>query len=576
VRNLLFLIAILFASVFLVDWLEISTQRRVEFQIFNPNSKGTGSGDHRAYFTEAQFPVVLDLAESQSLMLRVHTSGYITTGRLELTFGGGAVEVAHKDRVVALNSDYGDCKPRLSEGALTCVVLIRTLDLDNEDILIVPAAGRVKIDTVSFTVIQEKRGTSLKGNVIYAIYGGLALLGPLFAWLGRTGRQSLLIFPVISLGFIAFLSVEAAVFLMLFLIYSYLVLLWVNTGGRRKARLLATVLSGFALILLFVKLVLPNVGSMFANPGGFWFALPLGFSYFVIKLVDLTISCYSGAVKKLSLLDYVAFLLFPATLPAGPIFTYDGFKKARIQDYAVTDFSAGVARVLVGLGKKLVADVAIFPYVSASTAAFILAPDQVSSWKILSMLVANFIFVYLDFSGYSDMAIGAGRSMGWRVPENFDYPLARTRLRQYWQHWHMTLSNWVMRRVFVSAVLASRSTVLATFVSMLTIGLWHHLSLTWFLWALHHSTIMTIEEILGKRIKPATTARQPQGPRRGRWVLHTMSIAYVWIAVSLGHSFTMFSNLEFSLRAYMRAVSAPAELVARGYERLDRAISKTD
>jgi hypothetical protein len=155
----------------------------------------------------------------------------------------------------------------------------------------------------------------------------------------------------------------------------------------------------------------------------------------------------------------------------------------RIADWSVTDYGSGIAWCLVGLVKKSSADLLLAPGVLKLSQTVALHPDTVSARVVWPILLGQLLYIYLDFSGYTDLALGTGRALGWRLPENFNWPLAKSNLQRYWQSWHMTLSNWVMRRVYFPAFMQSRSPILAAVCAMLAIGVWHQPD---FAWALHH------------------------------------------------------------------------------------------
>lgn len=216
----------------------------------------------------------------------------------------------------------------------------------------------------------------------------------------------------------------------------------------------------------------------------------------------------------------------------------------------------------VGVTKKLLADSLLLPLVTGHMDHYLSGAGDPQR-SVLILLVANLLYVYLDFSAYCDLAIGAARAGGRRLPENFDWPLVRSGLRQYWRHWHMTLSQWVMRRVYFPAFLASHSTTLALMASMLTIGLWHAPTISWTLWALHHSLAMAAEGRLfptpaGGRPAPASLLE-----RLGAGGRHLIGMGLMLGWVSLGHSFTLFANPRLALETYALALTAPFGILWR-------------
>src|SRR5262249_47893690 len=150
------------------------------------------------------------------------------------------------------------------------------------------------------------------------------------------------------------------------------------------------------------------------------------------------------------------------------------------------------------------------------------------------------------------------RAAGRRVPENFDWPLLRTSLKEYWRHWHMTLSQWVMRRVYLPAFLSTRSMIVSMVSCMMVIGLWHALSLPWVFWAFHHGLAMAAESKWLDRLR----ARLPDG-RLAKSVFSAVGVSMVWFWVSIGHSFTNFASLDVALKSYLLGLGAPVLLALK-------------
>jgi alginate O-acetyltransferase complex protein AlgI len=194
--------------------------------------------------------------------------------------------------------------------------------------------------------------------------------------------------------------------------------------------------------------------------------LPLGLSYFAIRLIEVIFAARAGTLKKVGPIEFFGFMLRPSMLAAGPITTLAEFRRARITDWSAIDYGAGIARCLVGLVKKSSADLLLAPGVLKLAQTVALYPDTASAWTVWPMLLGQLLYIYLDFSGYTDLALGTGGALGWGLPENFNWPLTKSNLQRYRQSWHMTLSNWVMRRVYFPAFMESRSPILAAVAVM--------------------------------------------------------------------------------------------------------------
>ncbi|MGH7136142.1 MAG: MBOAT family O-acyltransferase, partial [Pirellulales bacterium] len=183
-------------------------------------------------------------------------------------------------------------------------------------------------------------------------------------------------------------------------------------------------------------------------------------------------------------------------LAAGPIQAYADFaaQPAVPPPLTASDALRGIERIARGLFKK---------FVLATVARSLLTVGfSAPSYLVFDILVFYF-WLYLDFSGYSDISVGAGRLMGVATPENFNRPYVARNLIDFWERWHMSLSRFVYRNIFVPVQLsllrrtgpdrALRCAAVAFTVSFLLCGLWHELNLPWLLWgALHAAGLITV------------------------------------------------------------------------------------
>ena len=157
---------------------------------------------------------------------------------------------------------------------------------------------------------------------------------------------------------------------------------------------------------------------------------------------------YKDRTEEGTVTEYLAFILFFPTMVAGPIKRYQDFlpKLRSISREWVIDWQRGVTRILAGLVKKFaVADV-LTAYTNHLNSADISRADR----PILPLWIFAYgIKIYADFSAYSDIAIGSARLFGIRVPENFDWPYLRTNITEFWRHWHMSLTNWLIDYIYI-------------------------------------------------------------------------------------------------------------------------------
>lgn len=247
----------------------------------------------------------------------------------------------------------------------------------------------------------------------------------------------------------------------------------------------------------------------FKRPG---LVVPLGFSYLAFELLHVVIERRRGRLPELGYADMLAYTLFMPTRVAGPIRRYPQFMKAvGAAELRADNVYAGVLRIVFGFAKKLVLADTIaltaieFEYVQSATHAWYLA-------------FAYAIRIYLDFSAYSDIAIGFARILGIEVPENFMYPYFAVDIRDFWNRWHITLSHWVRDYVFVPlarslfktplrpwpALIAAMS-YLVTFV---LVGAWHGLTAGFLVWGAYHGVLLGAHHVWRAWL-PAPVATHP-------------------------------------------------------------------
>jgi alginate O-acetyltransferase complex protein AlgI len=450
------------------------------------------------------------------------------------------------------------------DGVTVCRQSLRLMPGQTAQVAVYAGKSEVTVEDIRIDVATTEGQAALSGQKLILVFLALLALGPIFVQLRSWPSLQKLALIGIGLSWIAYASPLGLVVDIAFALLGYAIAQWLARQRQYNPPAIMTAVIVIGVGLLLIKNLAPVATTAFANPGGLPWGIPLGISYFAIRMIDLAFTASSGGIRKLKLLDYFSFLFFPFTLPAGPILTYNEFLNCAAQRYSITDFAAGAARVLIGIVKKSVADAFILPLMMRLMNSYLSGGRADTPIFLAAMLFANTIYVYLDFSAYSDLAIGSARAAGYSVPENFNWPLLKTSLRKFWQAWHMTLTRWVMRRIYFPAFISSRSVTLSMFGAMLVIGIWHSVGLPWVLWAAHHSMAMAAESRLLPAGAPAPASRFAAPVEKVRRVtLRVLGVVFVWSWVSLGHSFTLFSSPAIALRCYLTAVSLPLDLLAR-------------
>jgi alginate O-acetyltransferase complex protein AlgI len=240
--------------------------------------------------------------------------------------------------------------------------------------------------------------------------------------------------------------------------------------------------------LAYFKYVPSLLGG--AGPDGDGVYLPLGISYFTFKLIHYVVEMRRGKIDPPPLADFLLYVFLFPIFPAGPIERFDHFLDNRDPRLRRQDVAEGLTRISHGLIKKFaVAEWLILPVLNDPPSSVLLENlAETSPLRVWRHVVFLFAFAYLDFSAYTDIAVGASRLLGIRVMENFNFPFLAPNIAEFWNRWHMTLSGWCRTYVYLPMIGWSRNPYLAVFALMAAIGIWHAGTLNWLFWGLYHAT----------------------------------------------------------------------------------------
>ena len=226
-------------------------------------------------------------------------------------------------------------------------------------------------------------------------------------------------------------------------------------------------------------------------------ALPIGISFYTFQTLSYTIDVYRGNTKaNNNFLEFATYVTMFPQLVAGPIVRYtDIAQELRERHTTLSDISYGIERFIVGLGKKAIL-ANTFAYVADEIFAL---PDYAMNPGVAWIGIISYsLQIYFDFSGYSDMAIGLGRIMGFRILENFNYPYISKSIKEFWRRWHMSLSFWFRDYVYISLG-GNRKGKYRTYINLLIVffvtGLWHGASWNFVVWGMFHGLFLLIERI---------------------------------------------------------------------------------
>lgn len=244
----------------------------------------------------------------------------------------------------------------------------------------------------------------------------------------------------------------------------------------------------------------------------------LGVSYFTFKAVHLVVEAYKSTVTAVDGLTFLAYMTFFPAFISGPIQRYPDFAAQLEADRGGSlkdDLASGGERIVHGLFKKFALVPLVFPYVidAQGQALAALTPLQA-----VTGLYAYAFYFYLDFSAYSDLAIGGARVLGLVLPENFNHPFLQRNIRDLWSSWHMSLTGWLIDYVYWPVVRKLRNleyfrprpvllSVVGMNVTFLACGVWHGEALHFLLWGAYHGLGISAANLYQRQKKRIRSAR---------------------------------------------------------------------
>ena len=231
-------------------------------------------------------------------------------------------------------------------------------------------------------------------------------------------------------------------------------------------------------------------------------ALPIGISFYVFQTLSYVIDVYRNEVRaNQSFLEVATFVTMFPQLVAGPIIKYhDVSKQLRERHVTQYEFATGVVRFIIGLSKKVLL---------ANTFAFI--ADTIFGYEITRLgsptawlgIIAYALQIYYDFSGYSCMAFGLGKMLGFDFMENFNYPYIAVSVREFWRRWHISLSSWFRDYLYIPLG-GSRKSEARTYFNLLIVffatGIWHGAGWNFVVWGLWHGVFIMAERLFLDKI----------------------------------------------------------------------------
>ena len=341
---------------------------------------------------------------------------------------------------------------------------------------------------------------------LFFLYIFIALCTPVYFLSKKTTYRNFVL-VAFSLIFYAWSRPEWLLLLLINVTGNYFFALlidkWRDTTKAKIGVALSLTLSlGMLFVFKYTDFFITNLNSWFGLSIPLTkIGLPIGISFYTFQIISYIMDCYWGKVKVQKnygkLLMYIS--LFPQ-LVAGPIVRYSVVEN-EIDNRVSTasDISEGLTRFMVGLGKKAILANSIYEIVDKFFGGNITSLSVVGTWYGVILYA---LYVYFDFSGYSDMAIGLGRIFGFHFNENFNYPFISKNITEFWQRWHISLGSFFRDYLLYIPIFGKRRQYLSLFLVWFSTGFWHGASWNYIIWGLYFGMFIFLERLLGsKRLK---------------------------------------------------------------------------
>ena len=223
--------------------------------------------------------------------------------------------------------------------------------------------------------------------------------------------------------------------------------------------------------------------------------LPLGISFTTFRMISFLVDTYNGKTKNITLKKFLLYTLLFTYQIEGPIVRYadieDELEKRNITN---SDKETGAKRFILGLAKKVILADTLTIFISSITSA-----NTIISLWLVALL--NILRLYIDFSAYSDMAIGLSLMLGFHFKENFNYPFINKGMSDFWRKWHISLTSWFRDYIYIPLG-GNRCSIIKNIINILIVwlltGLWHGANYTFIIWGLYFGLILILEKFIFK------------------------------------------------------------------------------
>ena len=317
------------------------------------------------------------------------------------------------------------------------------------------------------------------------------------------------------------------------LVNPVLALLLSKNGKRRKPVLVAAIALNVAALLYFKyrNFAVTSINSIVdTGLGPREILLPLAISFFTFQQIMYVVSVYRGDIEKVCVTDYLAYILYFPKLLMGPLIEPKDFI-AQLNDPSLKKFrwdnlASGIKLFSFGLFKKIV----LADTFARAVAWGFAGGDAITAGDAIVVMLCYTFEIYFDFSGYSDMAVGVSRMVNITLPINFDSPYKATSIRDFWKRWHISLTSFLTKYVYIPLGGNKKGkvrTCINIMIVFLVSGLWHGAEWTFVLWGALHGLLMVLDRVFSK-------PEYRQRNAGAKWIGTMLAVSLLWLLFRSG------------------------------------------
>lgn len=339
----------------------------------------------------------------------------------------------------------------------------------------------------------------------------------------QTIRKYTLIF--LSIFFYAWFNIHLTWFLLLMSMSCYIFGYFIQKNIKPKLWCVIGIVFNMSILIYYKysNFFLSQINVLFGKNIDFLnHIIPLGISFITFQSISYLMDSYRNKIDNADIFDVILYISFFPKISSGPITRFDNLiNSSNIKKIDLDSIEKGLIRLSIGLAKKVILADSIGVLVDS---IFEIQSSGISPSTAWIAMLGYTLQIFLDFSGYSDMAIGIAGLFGYKLSENFDYPYSATSMGDFWRRWHISLSSWFRDYLYIPLGGNRKGNVyLNTFIVFLATGLWHGDNWTFIVWGIGHGLLLIIERAL------SNTSLYNKIPKLIKWIVCMFFVSIGWL-----------------------------------------------